>query len=715
VVNAVGKAFFSQSLYKTPYFVSILKCLASMAKFNRGGNFIAFVEGKLLHVWSIFLAKEDMKIHHYRTYGYCHRTITCLDWSENSDWIVSGSEDLVIRLFSMDPIKGYQITNLIGHKDLIVGVFFSNSGTLSYNQQILSISKDGVLLTWTCEFGNPRIASSPLFSWGWRLTNRFMLTHSVAKMTSVNYQKTLAILVAGFSDGTVELYSLPNHIKILTLHVAKVPITAVSFLNTGNWLVLGCARSAQMSVFEWRSNLCILNQRGHLGFLTAIAYSSSATYFATGSSCGEGKVWYAESGRCVASYNKHTRLVTGIKFLSTSENIVASSSLDGTVRLFDIANKKNFRTFIPPTKTQLISIAVDKSGDIICAGGKEEFSIFLWSLNENKLLQILTGHRGPISSLVYDPESDLVVSGSWDCTIRIWKMLGIRELKDIIHEEHEVTALAIRPDKRQLALATSDGSLYFRDSKDFGLKAELNSIRISDMPRNVNSNSCYPTLHASSLSFSHDGAYLLAGCSKNHAFLFNTVNNITLQKYINTSSKEIENPKESIACVIFCPRGYNFCITSYEGVLSYCSMPSDYLIKACQKSPIEKELKHRKNLGSIYYTLLLSLRLNDTGLIRSLVCSTSSRGVVALCQDIPVFGKLKLFLHLGLMLTSSTNMEHLMRWLYNLSSRNSQNPELSSPHSNKIIRLLAKVISHVELNFCTLIDHNKNLIDLFSN
>ena len=38
------------------------------------------------------------------------------------------------------------------------------------------------------------------------------------------------------------------------------------------------------------------------------------------------------------------------------------------------------------------------------------------------LWQVLAGHEGPISGLVFSPSQPLLVSGSWDKTVRLWNM-----------------------------------------------------------------------------------------------------------------------------------------------------------------------------------------------------------------------------------------------------------------------------------------------------
>ena len=53
-------------------------------------------------------------------------------------------------------------------------------------------------------------------------------------------------------------------------------------------------------------------------------------------------------------------------------------------------------------------------------GSVDTFQIFIWSLKTGRLLDILAGHQGPVTSLAFSPESTVLVSGSWDKTVRMW-------------------------------------------------------------------------------------------------------------------------------------------------------------------------------------------------------------------------------------------------------------------------------------------------------
>ncbi|CAJ0960803.1 unnamed protein product, partial [Mesorhabditis belari] len=47
-------------------------------------------------------------------------------------------------------------------------------------------------------------------------------------------------------------------------------------------------------------------------------------------------------------------------------------------------------------------------------------TVKVWHVHTEKCLHTLTGHTRSINSLLFEPKRDLVVSGSWDETIRVW-------------------------------------------------------------------------------------------------------------------------------------------------------------------------------------------------------------------------------------------------------------------------------------------------------
>lgn len=140
--------------------------------------------------------------------------------------------------------------------------------------------------------------------------------------------------------------------------------------------------------------------------------------------------------------------------------------MTGTVRAYDLVRYRNFRTFTSPEPQQFVSLAVDPSGEIVCAGTLDSFEILVWSLRTGRLLDVLTGHQGPVYGLAFSPTATVLASSSWDCTVRTWDVFEAKGLVEPLRHTHDVLTLAYRPDGKQLCSSTLDGQLFFWDPMD---------------------------------------------------------------------------------------------------------------------------------------------------------------------------------------------------------------------------------------------------------
>ena len=148
-----------------------------------------------------------------------------------------------------------------------------------------------------------------------------------------------------------------------------------------------------------------------------------------------------------------------------------------------------------------MSLALDVSSELVVAGSEDSYEIFLWSLQTGKLLDVLSGHEGPVTSVAFSPsQPGHLASGSWDKTygplairtaraafgstkltpavhgildcwvargasVKVWDVYGGGRAKETLQHGADVLALAYRPDGNELAVATLDGSIALWDLK----------------------------------------------------------------------------------------------------------------------------------------------------------------------------------------------------------------------------------------------------------
>lgn len=78
-----------------------------------------------------------------------------------------------------------------------------------------------------------------------------------------------------------------------------------------------------------------MKQQGHSNNMCCVSYSTDGQLLATGGEDGKVKLWNVHSGFCFVTFNEHSNSVTAIAF-SGNKKFVVSSSLDGSVRAYDV-------------------------------------------------------------------------------------------------------------------------------------------------------------------------------------------------------------------------------------------------------------------------------------------------------------------------------------------------------------------------------------------
>lgn len=407
----------------------------------------------------------------------------------------------------------------------------------------------------------------------WSLFGKFFFwTSERSRVHSVRFHKASSLLVVGFANGVFGLYDMTNieraaqsgqeavyelatteeaaasaSVKLVCLQklsISSRAIDTVAINNTGEWLAFGISTYGQLLVWEWQSERYILKQQGHLHSMTSMSYSPEGQYVATGGQDGKIKVWNTSSGFCFVTLKDHTASVNDLQF-SPKGQVIVSASNDGTVRAFDMIRYRNFRTMTSPKPTQFSCVAIDPAGEIVAAGSTTDFSVYIWSLQTGKLLDVLDGHEGPVTSIKFSPQNPQLATGSWDKSVKIWELYaGANAAVESMGHSADVTALAYRPDGKQICTATLDGNLVFWNPLEGNQEAiiqgrkDIMGGRASTDFRTAKNNAS--TKYFTSVTYSADGRCVLAGGNSRFVCLYEVSNRILLKKFTISHNLSLE-------------------------------------------------------------------------------------------------------------------------------------------------------------------------------
>ncbi|TIC55702.1 WD40 repeat-like protein [Wallemia mellicola] len=642
---------------------------------------------------------------------------------------------MTARLFTLDPLPGFRPKTLSGHKDRVIDAYFSKD-----SKSIYTVSRDGAVLVWTAkeseedsdsdEDSDSSSSSSDssmdedrqIADTRWGVSARHYFNMPGTRVVCSTFHQNSSLLIVGFNTGVFGLWELPSFTNLHTLSISQEKVTSVDINPSGEWLAFGARKLGQLLVWEWQSESYVLKQQGHFSDMNAVAYAPDGQLVATGGDDGKVKLWNLSSGFCTVTFSDHTSAISQVEFAKQGR-ILFSASLDGTVRAYDLIRYRNFKTFTSPTPTQFSSMTVDDSGEVLAAGSIDSFEIFLWSVQTGKLMDVMSGHQGPVSGLSFGPGGAQLASSSWDRTIRVWDIFRRARTVDPYSLNSDALTVTFRPDGKELAASTLDGQIQFwslEDDKQTGViegRKDISGGRKQDdriTAANNSSGKCF-----NSLCYTADGNYILAGGNSKYVLLYDVKEGVSLKKFqisenlsldgtqefldnrmqlddgsnIPTGPKGDESdledrldvslpgaqggdlskrkyrPEIRTKSVKVSPTGRTWATASTDGLIVYSLDesvlfdPFDLDIDLTPESVAKTVSK-----GDYLVALVMAFRLNDEKLVEMVYTSTPPAEIKLIVKQLPLVYVDKLVMFIGKHMERSVHLEFDLIWVSSLLS-----------------------------------------------
>uniref|UniRef100_A0A915PYK6 Small-subunit processome Utp12 domain-containing protein n=1 Tax=Setaria digitata TaxID=48799 RepID=A0A915PYK6_9BILA len=439
-VNEAGQAQYVNLVTQTVLYQHHFRTRVNDAKFSTDGRRLAACRGGDVQVFlvagiEIFEMNPFILVQTHKITAGKARNV---EWSYDNKLLVVGSEDKQVRIVSaVDNLQNLFLHALAAHK-----------------AELISVDKRGLANHWTCALKQEDLVKGLCSKnsdegvkrmWFDKTKRHQMMEHlenaQGVNLTASTYHPPTSLLITAFSNGAFLLHEAPHFNLIYSLRVSETKVSSLAINKSGDWIAIACGKGTegQLVVWEWQSETYVMKQQSHSQFITTVAYSPDGSQVATGAEDGKVKVWSCRSSFCTVTFTEHKSGVSTVRWTSDGKALL-SASLDGTVRAHDLIRYRNFRTLVCPDKTQLGCLAVDSAGDLVMASSIEIFNIYVWSLENGKLLDVLSGHSAPVSCI--SVHGTHLASASWDKTLRIWNVVeSSAETIDLHYEALHVLCL----------------------------------------------------------------------------------------------------------------------------------------------------------------------------------------------------------------------------------------------------------------------------------
>uniref|UniRef100_A0A1E1XQK7 Putative wd40-repeat-containing subunit of the 18s rrna processing complex n=1 Tax=Amblyomma sculptum TaxID=1581419 RepID=A0A1E1XQK7_AMBSC len=813
-VNETGEALLCSLVSRTVIHRHHFRKPVSTVKFSPNGRYFAVAKDNSVFVYRTpgHARRDFTPFALERVLNTAYDAITCIEWSSDSRLLAIGSKDMSVRVTSLHKMKNFGIITLSSHSDAIVNCFFDKDSA-----DVFTLSRNGQLCVWdaSCDLSGfvslddgsassrrrQRRAETSEEEGGdvdnkaddvenrigdvipdddgeagaveekvrYRRVAKHFLKDALkveggqhVNLLSACYHGGNHMLVTAFSNGSFLLHEMPDYNLIQSLNVSEHEVTAACFNPTGDWIALGSGRRGQLVVWEWQSESFVLKQQGHVNNMACLAYSPDGASLVTGGDDGKVKLWNTVNGFCFVTFTEHAAGVAAVTFTQNGKAIL-SASLDGTVRAYDLKRYRNFKTLTAPRAVQFASLAVDTSGEVVCAGSQDTFEVFVWSLQTGRLLDVLAGHESCVSGLSFGPGMESVlVSSSWDKTCRVWNLFAEKGGgREAIPLTADALTVEFRPDGCEFAVATLDGAIVFfepHESSQVGCiegKHDLASGRrdtdIITAKRLTQAQAFTP------LCYSADGACILAAGRSKFVCIYHVREQLLLKKFEVTCNHSLDavddfisrrkitefgnmalveeraaseeaslslpgvkkgdlssrsfKPEVRVSAVSFSPTGRAWAAATTEGVLVYS------LDHALVFDPFELEqgvtpatIRAAAREKDFVRAVMAAFRLNEDELTTEVVEGVPVAEIELVCRSLPQVYVEKLLNFVGAKLETTTHVQFYVTWVVTLLKGHG---EALKERSQNIMATLRTVMKNVGLRHAELskvCDHNRYLL-----
>jgi len=232
-----------------------------------------------------------------------------------------------------------------------------------------------------------------------------------------------------------------------------------------------------------------------------IALSPNGKTVASGSMDGTVKLWDIETRKVTAKWTGHAHEVWSVRWSADGMH-VASGSLDGTVRVWEMESGK---TVLGPIKTgnwQVTAVAYSSDSSNIAIGGVS--AIEIWDTMTGEPLSTLE-QDSQVGCFGWTSDQKKLIAGFQNGSIRIFNTTTWEQIAILEGHRHYVWAISLLQNDRLLASASGD-----------------RTARLWNLDTNLPIGP--PLQHQDTVfdaAFSADGMFLLTACFDKNAYAWN--------------------------------------------------------------------------------------------------------------------------------------------------------------------------------------------------
>ncbi|GIX01180.1 MAG: hypothetical protein KatS3mg112_0117 [Thermogutta sp.] len=220
--------------------------------------------------------------------------------------------------------------------------------------------------------------------------------------------------------GVLTVWEWQSARQLYRVQVSGAALRAVSFSSDGQ-LIAVAGFDPTLTILETPTGRMVRQFSTGVRDLRDTAFSPDGRFVAVTGGTGRLQLWEVSTGRRVVDQTVALRRQRALAFAPTGQ-LLAVGGEDGRVRVFALsASSLELVTSLEVDEGQITTLTFCNGGQEIAAGtSRNEIRVF--EVATGREIGRLRGHTGTVARLVWTAEQGVLASGSYDTTIRFWRL-----------------------------------------------------------------------------------------------------------------------------------------------------------------------------------------------------------------------------------------------------------------------------------------------------
>ncbi|MBN1908575.1 MAG: WD40 repeat domain-containing protein [Pirellulales bacterium] len=232
-------------------------------------------------------------------------------------------------------------------------------------------------------------------------------------------------LATAGDDRRVRIWTLDGKTPRHSIATPDQVIYTLAF-SPDDSILAAAGYSGQILLIDPKTGQTLRTLEGPGSEIRALAFSPDGRLLAAAGRTGLIRLFNPADGTQIRDLVDHTRPVRALLFAQTpstdpnepSKRSLLSAGDDRQIRIWDLDTGR--AEALPELPTKIFALALCPDGRL--ASGGSDNAIRIWDLASRQEVARLVGHTGSVAELVWNPVENVLLSGSFDTTVRVWRL-----------------------------------------------------------------------------------------------------------------------------------------------------------------------------------------------------------------------------------------------------------------------------------------------------